>query len=223
MNTQPLQSNWFILTSPDQIYMWKPDESLDDFIVKPPQEATAKPPRYVRLHASGEKETLRPLTRRGLLTAAERVANAYRALWFRRLVAVGSGALVVIALVLISAILIGINEPAAGPDVAINNQSEGMFPQTEEPFSPDALSASSFAPVTPGIDILRSSIRRTHSRQKVRLIAHKPRLQTRPPELPEEPKFVPTTLVIYAENGVINTRVEPWLQVAYKKPTMSND
>jgi hypothetical protein len=31
-------------------------------------------------------------------------------------------------------------------------------------------------------------------------------------------EFVPTTLIIYIENGEIKTRIEPQLTAAYKKP-----
>jgi hypothetical protein len=140
----------------------------------------------------------------------------YQPLWFRRLLAVGSGALVIIAIVLVSAILVGINDPASEPDVAINIPPDNR--QTEEPISLDIFSSSSLASVSGRIDIARSKVRRRTARPKVHLAAHKPTRQLRPLLQPEEPKFVPTTLVVYAENGVINTRVEPWLQAGYKKP-----
>ena len=200
--------------------MWKPDESLDDFIVKPDTHGTVDPPRKVWLRPTSQVEILKPLASEevpatGYLTNARK-----QPLWFGRLIAVGSGALILIALVLVSAILIGISEPAAGPEVAII-ESEDKLIETEEPFG--ILSSSSLQLVSSGIDNVRSNIRRNSARPNFRVAVHKPKRRVRPSYQPKEPKFVPTTLVIYAENGVINTRIEPWLQVGDKKlPTLSN-
>jgi hypothetical protein len=129
-----------------------------------------------------------------------------------------------IGLVLVSAILVGINDPAAGPDVATNGQPGDMLTQTEEPFGFDIYSPLGFARVSVGNDIVRSNVvRRRSARPAIRLTAYRPKVQLRLPPQPEEPKFVPTTLIIYAENGVINTRIEPWLQdTDNKKATFSN-
>src|SRR6187549_1127736 len=98
--------------------MRKPNESVDDHIVRP--TVAPKPPRAVALHRTGGFELLRPLT--PLEVKAETARNGYTALrppnplWFRRLLAVGSGALVIIAFALVSAILVGINDSTVGPD-----------------------------------------------------------------------------------------------------------
>ena len=198
--------------------MWKPDESLDDFIVKPETDSSDRPPRAVRLRRTDEVEILRPIA--GRETPRLRRSPNIQPLWFRRMVAAGSGALAVCAFVLISAILIGISEPNAGPDVAMIGQPEDKPAQILEPF--DIFSATSFPPVT-ALNILRSNARRMPTRSKVRLTNYKPIRPPRPTrQLAAEPKFVPTTLVIYAENGVINTRIEPWLQADFKRPTLNN-
>jgi len=193
--------------------MRKPIESLDDHIVRPVPDVAPEPPSAVSLRRTGEVEVVKPLT-----VSRERVRIAFKGprsrgpgnpLWFRRLLAVGSGALVIIGLVLVSAILVGINDPA---EVATNIEPDQDSTQTEELFSFDISSASPVTPATLGINIFRSNPKRRPIRPRVHLAVSKPKPQLRSIPQPEQPKFVPTTLVIYAENGVINTRIEPWLQ-----------
>ena len=210
--------------------MWKPDQSLDDYIVRPAPEVTSEPPSPVELQRTGEVEVLKPLTRLELRSRSVRTvrrlfrpSSSVQPLWFRRFLAVGSGALVMIALVLVSAILVSINDPAAGPDIATGEMPVDELAQPEAPFSSDIISASAYALATGGIDIVRSSTRRWSAGPSIHLTANKPRRQIRPLPQAEQPKFVPTTLVIYAENGVIYSRVEPWFQTEDKKtPTFNN-
>lgn len=210
--------------------MWKPDESLDDYIVRPDPEVPSEPPRSVSLLRTGEVEVLKPLIRpevrakpvRTVLRAFRR-SGPQQPLWFRRFLAIGSAALVIIALVLVSAILVGINDPGAGPDVATSGNPDDMLTQPEELFSFDVSSPSTFALVSGGVDLVPSNTRRRPARPGIHLAANKPRRQLRRSLQPEEPKFVPTTLVIYAENGVIYTRIEPWFQAGDNKtPTFNN-
>lgn len=128
-----------------------------------------------------------------------------------------------IALVLMSAILVGINDPASGPDVAVNWKLEGIFAERVELFTLDYSEPSTFEALTGAVDVVRSNTRKRPYRRSIHLAASKPRRQLRRLPQPEQPTFVPTTLVIYAENGVINTRIEPWLQDGDKKlPTFNN-
>ena len=84
--------------------MRKPDQSLDEYIVRPASELASGPPRSVLLRRTGEVEVLEPLIRLEDRTkparTSFRASRSYQPLWFRRFVAVGSGALVLIALVL---------------------------------------------------------------------------------------------------------------------------
>ena len=138
-----------------------------------------------------------------------RSTAAYQPLWFRRLITLGSLALAMIALVLLSAIFVGISDPAARPDVATGVQPDDKPIQTEEPFGLEMFSTLRFAPGT-GIDIVRATAKRKVLRPRVQL-TQRPQQYARPLQ-PDEPKFVPTTLVIYAEDGVIKTRIEPWVR-----------
>lgn len=199
--------------------MWKkPNESLDDFIVKP-AEVDPEVPRSVSLRRTGEVEVLTPLTP-PMRSSRYDFRAPFQPLWFRRVLAVGSGALVMLAFVLVSAILVGINDTPVGPEVATNETLDEPVTQSEEPFS---LNIASFAPPEDEADIVRPNVRRRPARPAIQLAVNKPRRQFRPPLQPDEPNFVPTTLVIYAENGSINTRIEPWFQSGDRKTTTFNN
>jgi hypothetical protein len=211
------------LDSPSESYMRKPDESLSDYIVKPVRNVDAKPPRPVILRVTGDVQSLKPLIQReiGVGVGVSRTRSGFQPLWFRRLIAVGSGALVLIAVVLVSAILIGIKDTVSEPELAMNGSPD--ITQTE-----DSISFESYAPSSPTLmigrgDIVRASYRRRSPRPSIRLVAYKPRRQRRPVLRPTEPEFFPTTLVIYAENGAINTRVEPWIQTLERKTLTFNN
>lgn len=192
--------------------MWKPDENLDDYIVKPIPESSSDTPREVSLRGTGEVEVLKPLTLAEIRATRAGFRASHEPLWFRRFVAVGSGALVMVGLVLVSAILVGINEPAGEPDVAINVIPNEEVAEPEEVFSFDVAPPSTSAEPTHTLHIIHSNPRHTAVRSSVRVAVMKPRQSLRHALDLEQPKFVPTTLVIYAENGVINSRIEPWLQ-----------
>jgi hypothetical protein len=206
--------------------MRKPNESLKDFSVRSASEIGPEAPRRVSLRRTGDVEVLKPLARtetppRSAPAAfgAFRPSGRQQPLWFRRFLAVGSGALVFMALVLVSAILVSITDPAAGPDVGANENSPA---QLQELFAFDLSTPMTLLPIAGG-DQIRTHTRRRPVRSSTRVTVRRPKPQLRPLPQPEEPTFVPTTLVIYAENGVINTRIEPWLQGAdRKKPSYNN-
>jgi hypothetical protein len=183
--------------------MLKPNESLDDYTTTPPTEKLEVPPFPVSLTVTGEREILKPLIETP--TTKFRFATPHQPLWFRRMVAVGGGAIVMIAFVLISAILVGISEPIAGPEIASDEQADQRTQM--EPF--DILSAS----ISPGnvIEFLHPVAKRRVVRARAHVTPDRQPRYVRQPQ-PIEPKFFPTTLVIYSENGEIKTRVEPWIQ-----------
>jgi hypothetical protein len=128
-----------------------------------------------------------------------------------------------IALVLVGAILVGIRDQAAEPDVATNGKPDDELIQPGEPFNLYLSSPSTFEPATGEVNMVRSNTRRRRARRSIRPAVNKPQHRLRPSPQPEQPKFVPTTLVIYAENGVIYSRIEPWLQAGDKKtPSFNN-
>jgi hypothetical protein len=161
--------------SPD-CCMRKPSESIEDFGVSPAPAVAPEPPREVSLRRTGAVEVVKPLT-----VSAVRVPIAFKGprsrvpanpLWFSRFLAAGSGALVIIGLALVSAILVGINDP---PEVATNIMPTQDSTQTEELLSFDVSSASTVAAENLGINIFRSNPKRRPIRPRV----HPRRFQTK--------------------------------------------
>jgi hypothetical protein len=96
-----------------------------------------------------------------------------------------------------------------------NAQPTEELTQADGPFNFAEPSVPSPAPVK----VARPHARPKRVTKRVQVAAYEtsrpPSL--RPPSLPPpslEPMFIPTTLVIYVENGVIKTRIEPWIQTA---------
>lgn len=234
--------------------MRKPDESLEDHIVRPAPETGPEPPRSVLLVRTGEVEVLQPLARPDKRARiALRAFTPYQPLWFRRFLVVGSGALVMLAMVLVSAILVGINDSGAVSEVASIETSDSDLTQPQEfaqELNPDPtqleraegdpvqseVPAESVSPVdsfgfeveypsnlasaTGEIEVAWSNTRRRQARRSIHLAGNNP---VRRPRASTQPKFIPTTLVIYAENGVVHSRIEPWLRGGDRKaPSFHN-
>ena len=217
------------LREPARSSMWKPKESLDDYVVTPPPEVIPEPPRPVWLRRTGEIELLRPLAPASIIAKPGAAFKVFRRpivpqpLWFRRFLVVGSGALVMMALVLVSAILVSISDPASGPDVAeYVDPAETSLTGAEEPFSLN-LSSSTFGQVVTDVDVIRSNAKRWSARRSFHRTVTKPVRPSRPLPQIEQSDFVPTTLVIYAKNGVVYSRIEPWFQSPDKKIPSSNN
>ena len=94
---------------------------------RPASKVAPEPPRSVSLQRTGEVEVLKPLARvevrKGL-----RAFRPNQPLWFRRVLLAGSVGLVAIGLVLVSAILVGINDSA---DIATNEDPGDEIAKTE--------------------------------------------------------------------------------------------
>jgi len=219
-------------------YMQKPEESLDDFNVRAVVEKDPGPPALVSLRSRGGVKTLKPLASQVMAIPASALGNTavrpnrYRFSWFQSALA-SAGALAIMALALGSAVLIGMYDPPPGPEVSIVEQapedsgdapiaseSDEVLAQTEEPLNTEVFTAQT----TPLVDAEVRPMRRATKPMPVRriqLVAYRPRQLRRP--MPSVTRFVPTTLVISAENGEVKTRIEPWLTAVYRKPlTITN-
>jgi hypothetical protein len=210
--------------------MWKPEESLDDYIVKAAPEA-AEPPRPVSVRPTGEVEVLKPLARWEGPPKPESVAVAvavavdtpqrtapHRLSWFHRSLALG--ALAMIAFILASAFFIGtydggvdtarnLSDTAGDPgDPAMDASSVDTPVPTDGPLITDIFTMTSSPLKFEGRRTVRSIARRKPARQRARFAAYRPRRQSTETQLVVS-QFVPTTLVIYIENGEIKTRIEP--------------
>lgn len=210
--------------------MRKPTDSLDNFIGRPAPKVE-QPPRPVSVKLTGQVDVLKPLATSNRLAKRKAVINDPSVRSFplgasqsHPALAMGAG-FAVIALILLSAVFIGINEPpveqtdgsmdfAVDPsDLATDEFPGDILSQTEEPFTSDINSASS------GLNrlhSLRSTATSRRARRGPRLAAYRPRRPRRRLILVTE--IVPTTLVIYPEDGEIKTRIELQVSALYRKP-----
>lgn len=206
--------------------MQKPQESLDDFLNSiEPQTATA--PSTVLLRPTGEVEVLSPLA---LDQASAKTANGLllqhgppRISWFHRSLIFGGGAAAAIVIIFLSAVFIAVSEPS---DIAAADGIENLgYPSdasiddsvasAEEPAT-DEIFISVISPLVFGeLRTDRPVVRFQRNTPRVHRAAYIPRRTLKPRQVPS---FVPTTLVIYPENGEIKTRIEPSLTAAYKIP-----
>jgi hypothetical protein len=214
--------------------MQKPEESLDDFTGKAAEKVVG-PPATVLLRSRGGVKVLKPLAHReALVRAASAAGNPrnYRLSWFQSALA-SAGALAIMALVLGSAIIIGIYDPPSEPEVAsvespdnlpedaIVSGPQGGPSRSEEPSIAQIHTAQNMPLMDNEVHPARRTAKPMSARH-LQLAAHTSRRRTRRPQ-PAMTRFVPTTLVITAENGEIKTRIEPQLAALYKKPlTITN-
>jgi hypothetical protein len=207
--------------------MQKPNDSLDDFIVRP-EDINTQPPRPVELRLTGEVEVLKPLA----VWVPPAKAEAAGLSWFHRSLVAG-GAFAIVAVVLGSAIFIAMYEGQA--EVARVEITSGEqvpeAPRAEEFVSPDGnllteeLSADVFDNMEPEApELVRkssNSVRPSYSKFAIR----NSKFKNRKPRItqPTLEPFVPTTLIIYIDKGEVKSRIEPQLTAGYKKtPTLSN-
>ena len=207
--------------------MRKPNESLDDYVVKALPERTAEPPVPVSLRFTGEVEVLKPLARwdrpvkliPSSIVDVELRSGPHRLSWFHRSLVMG-GSLALAALVLTSAIVIGISDQVPQYELAqvgnVEDQSEGISALREDPLAADIFPSptsevSSENPTSASdLRIPRSTLRRVVSSAPMRHSYVRARKQM-PDSRHYVSQFIPTTHVIYIENGLIKSRIEPWL------------
>jgi len=206
--------------------MQKPEESLEDLLnTIEPQAAT--PPSTVSLRPTGEVEVLSPLA---LDLASAKPANelllqrgAPRISWFHRSLIFGGGAVAAFALIFLSAVFVAVSEPSDmanvdrvdnspyPSDAAIDDSPVDLLPETTNIFT-STISPLVFGELSTGPPVVRSK----RNSPRVQRVAYIPRRGRSEPQ--QVTSFVPTTLIIYAENGEIKTRIEPSLTAAYKIP-----
>jgi len=204
--------------------MLRPHESLDDFTNIDARPIPAEPPRMKHLRPSGRREVLKPVAQSSELVKRSRFVRlaplpaAPKFSWYHRSLAF-SGALAAAALILgIFAGLYAPPEPVGSQsNVVFDRQPEGILTQYE-PDTSSLLPEKSGSRVHDRPYTVRSLVRRKLARPGVLRSAHRPRQFSRPSRLVMS-EFVPTTLVIYIENGEVKTRVEPQLAAGYKKRT----
>jgi len=217
--------------------MRKPDESLDAYVVRAVTEELAEPPRPVLLRFTGEVEVLKPLARGTgwkrpsnveVLPAAFVSAGPNGLSWFHRSLVAG-GAFAVGAFILASAIFIGMYDGAASqseladvPEVTEIAEADAVQLPSEEPIAADTFTTPNSELRTPRSAIRNRTTPRSPFRSR-RVLRSAPRTQQPALVTPSVEPFVPTTLIIYIDQGEVKTRIEPQLTASYKKtPTLSN-
>jgi hypothetical protein len=201
-----------------------PTEKLDDF---KSNAAAPTPPPTVWLHFTGETEVLQPLARYEGFVKSKAVAHLspapQRPSWFRRSLA-ASAALAVIALMIGTGLVIGLYrlpvEPVSPVDVAIDQHPAELLTPSEQSDESDILSAVDSPSAFDGVVAVRKAARPRLAPARVFQSVYRPRrLVSLPRPRLIVSNFVPTTLIIYIENGQIKTRIEPQLTAGYKKPS----
>ena len=210
--------------------MQLPNERLDDFDNIDVAPKDAEPPAVKSLQRTGRVEYLKPLARSDQLVrfraATGRIVLRPEPLprprgisWYHRSLALSG---IVAAGALMLGILAGIYAPPE-PTVVSGGQARNIQPGempahqmeaeagdiSSSTSSPPQLSRKAFSP--------RKVEKRRSIRPSSRGIASRQQ-PTRPPQIAVS-AFVPTTLVIYVENGEVKTRIEPQIGNAHKKKT----
>jgi hypothetical protein len=148
--------------------------------------------------------------------------GAPRISWFHRSLIFGGAGVAGIAVIFLSALIIAVSDPteatvAGEPDHISDAPIDNRVAATEEP----AVADTEKSPVTEAVSAKLRTVRRPARIQRdvaqVRRGAHIPRRSPRPSQAPA---FVPTTLIIYPENGEKKTRIEPTLSAAYRPSTL---
>jgi len=209
--------------------MRPPNESLEEFNRIRGTRKPAEPPSMKSVQPLGTVTVLEPLARyEGLAKSAVAGTSVLRGLfgglhrlsWFHRSL-IASAAVAIIAFIG-SSILVAIYgptvEPVASPsDMATNLQPENFLTPPQE-LEPAELSPAENSPfVFREVHAVRSAPRSRHARPRTLIATYHPRHLVPLPQFTVS-DFIPTTLVIYVENGEIKTRIEPWLTASYKKP-----
>ncbi len=207
--------------------MQKPQESLDDFL-KSIEPRPVTPPSTVSLRPTGEIEVLSPLafdqapakTATGLLLQH----GAPRISWFHRSLIFGGAAAAAVLIIFLSAVFIAMSERSDRASVdGVNTPSYPSDDPVDDTLAPvnetaaaDIFTSPIESQVFGELRTIRPVIRTQRSIPQIQRASYVPR---RTPRLAPLPAFVPTTLVIYVENGEIKNRIEPNLSAAFKLPT----
>jgi len=170
---------------------------------------------------------LKPLTSSEDLMRAEASAKTNRrSRHTRRALSIGGGSLALVVIITLCGLFFMMPDSANGTlDIAnISANDQQAKRPARPPKEPGAILPFPFrddstlsAEVSPPYEVVNDVIKSVRSTpQRTFAAVYKPRTRTHRPALVMS-KFVPTTLIIYPENGVIKTRIEPQLTAVYKK------
>jgi len=204
-------------------------ENPYDVAVDSSAQETVEKQSTVRVRQFGSVKILKPLVTPEM-EAASRCRNAKRtdgkySRAHRGLSIVG-GLIALLAFFISGGMFIGIQDPVAETlSASTGSQSKRLSPGPKAPGTWVTL-PSRVPPRLPAGPVLDykvvNAIARTprtlRTFYRAPLVARRVHF-TKSPRLVNT-KFVPTTLIIYAENGVIKSRIEPQLTAVFKKPSL---
>jgi len=207
--------------------MRRPFDSLDDFTGKIGQRKQPDPPATRYVEPLGTRQEIEPLAvwdgpvkNKGRLAFSWPQLNAAS---FDRSFALAG--LVIIALVIGSSIYFRVSDVAVElsdntSNVADEQQPDSSMAASEEPVISDLLSSNNSVFKFDGDQPAKRPSRSRSNRPRVSFAAFQLRHQLPRPQFIVS-DFIPTTLVIYVENGVVKTRIEPQTTAAYfrQRPT----
>jgi len=203
--------------------MRAPGDSLEDF--KAPTRKAAEPPAAISLRLTGKTEVLKPVPVREIIAKSGwfSTRGLLRFKWFHRSLAVG-GAFAILLFIVGTIIDIGLLgrsvEPTAKSNELVPDQPKRLRtpPKTPGPvlrFPSASLPHMSSAPY-----LVPAVVRQRPVRHRVVRAVYRPRRQRIPQVVASQ--FAPTTRVIYVENGLVKTRIEPWLIAARYNKSLPN-
>jgi hypothetical protein len=179
--------------------------------------------RATRVRHLGTVQILKPLVtpeseaasrRRNAKRTDRNYSQAYRGL------SIVGGLLTLLALIVSGIMFLGVQDPAAEGVTSTQVRRQSPLPKAPGTWVtlPSRLRPGSPVETVTGYRVIKPVKRDARSLPTV----HRPVLLARRARIIKAPKlirtkFVPTTLIIYAENGVIKSRIEPQLTAVYKK------
>ena len=203
-----------------------PNENLDDF--KGLQNGPLNPPTKVALHRTGEIEVLKPLAHwEGPIRAGVNVDGVlHRLSWFHRSLAMG-GAMAMITFLLGTGLYLAVygppHQPSDTDESAIQQAASDTPAAADLPATVGPFRSNKRAELPRPTSLKHNFVPVTAKRRSLRF--HVFRADHRPQHVPIQPQmwvsqFVPTVTIIYVENGVVRTRVEPQ-NVTVRKPALN--
>jgi len=156
------------------------------------------------------------------LYAAKTDRNAWLT---QRALSIGGGSLAVLAITILCGLFFAMPDSAGGIlDASNTGPNDRQLKRSPRPpkepgtFVPFPVSDDPpmSTEINPASEVVNEVVKPNRTTPRTIAAVYKPRPHSRRPALVVS-KFVPTTLIIYPENGVIKTRIEPQLTAVYKK------
>ena len=205
-----------------------PNESLEEYRAR--KLKPIDPPEVVSLEPTGETEVLKPLASwDGPIRTETRRTNLRSAWfwfsWFHRSLAMGGG-LALVTFVVGTGLYLAIYGPPANGDadiaeLAADPQMPDLLTLPDRPFASDNITTDDLPYRFDEVKNKPLTARRSFTRPRAGRVVYRAPRVVREPLRPQMwvSQFIPTTLIIYIENGEIKSRIEPQLNAGFKRPS----